>query len=157
MQPTRVGSLQQAGLSLPMAIQPFHLAITVDDLAAAEQFYAHRLGCPMGRRSKCWIDFDLYGHQLVCHLTDHHTAPALPTNNVDGKQVPVPHFGVVLQWAEWEQLAQRLRAANVTFIIEPCVRFAGEVGEQATMFFADPAGNMLEFKAMRHPDQLFAV
>lgn len=157
MQSARVGSLQQAGLSLPMAIQPFHLAITVDDLVAAEQFYARQLGCPMGRRSERWIDFDLYGHQLVCHLTDRHTVPALPTNNVDGKQVPVPHFGVVLQWAEWERLAQRLREANVGFIIEPCVRFTGEVGEQATMFFADPAGNMLEFKAMRHPDQLFAV
>lgn len=140
-----------------MPIQPFHLAITVDDLVAAENFYAKLLGCSIGRRSDCWIDFNLYGHQLVCHLTNQHTAPDLPANNVDGKQVPVPHFGVVLAWTEWEILAARLTAANMRFIIEPTVRFAGQIGEQATMFFPDPAGNMLEFKAMRDPEQLFAV
>jgi uncharacterized protein len=140
-----------------MSLQPFHLAITVNDLVAAEDFYAKLLGCPLGRRSDCWIDFNLYGHQLVCHLTDQHTAPELPANSVDGKQVPVPHFGVVLTWTEWEILAARLMAANIRFIIEPTVRFAGQIGEQATMFFPDPAGNMLEFKAMRHPEQLFAA
>jgi extradiol dioxygenase family protein len=140
-----------------MPIQPFHLAVTVDDLIAAEGFYARLLGCPIGRRSDCWIDFNLYGHQLVCHLTSRHVAPELPANSVDDKQVPVPHFGVVLSWTDWEALAARLHAADVKFIIDPAVRFAGQVGEQATMFFADPAGNMLEFKAMRHPEQLFAV
>jgi extradiol dioxygenase family protein len=140
-----------------MSFQPFHLAITVNDLVAAEDFYAKLLGCPMGRRSDGWIDFNLYGHQLVCHLTDQHTAPELPANSVDGQQVPVPHFGVVLTWAEWEVLAARLMAAKIRFIIEPTVRFAGQIGEQATMFFPDPAGNMLEFKAMRDPEQLFAV
>ncbi len=140
-----------------MPFQPFHLAITVNDLVAAEDFYAKLLGCPMGRRSDCWIDFNLYGHQLVCHLSDQHTAPELPANSVDGQQVPVPHFGVVLTWTEWEILAARLMAANIRFIIEPTVRFAGQIGEQATMFFPDPAGNMLEFKAMRDPEQLFAV
>jgi uncharacterized protein len=140
-----------------MSQHPFHLAITVNDLVAAENFYGKVLGCTMGRRSDCWIDFNLYGHQLVCHLAECHVAPELPANNVDGKQVPVPHFGVVLGWSEWEALAARLKAANICFIIEPTVRFAGQIGEQATMFFADPAGNMLEFKAMRDPDQLFAV
>jgi extradiol dioxygenase family protein len=140
-----------------MPIQPFHLAITVDDLVAAEAFYAGLLGCSMGRRSDCWIDFDLYGHQLVCHATERQIVPDLPANSVDGKQVPVPHFGVVLTWQDWEQLADRLQAAKIRFIIEPCIRFQGQVGEQATMFFADPAGNMLEFKAFRDPGQLFAV
>jgi len=140
-----------------MSNHPFHLAITVNDLVAAENFYGKVLGCAMGRRSDCWIDFNLYGHQLVCHLTDGHVAKELPANYVDGKQVPVPHFGVVLDWNEWDTLAARLQSANVRFIIEPTVRFAGLIGEQATMFFADPAGNMLEFKAMRDPDQLFAT
>jgi extradiol dioxygenase family protein len=140
-----------------MSQHPFHLAITVNDLVAAETFYGKVLGCAMGRRSDCWIDFNLYGHQLVCHLTEPHVAQELPANNVDGHQVPVPHFGVVLGWSEWEALAARLEAANIRFIIEPTVRFAGQIGEQATMFFADPAGNMLEFKAMRDPEQLFAA
>jgi extradiol dioxygenase family protein len=140
-----------------MSNHPFHLAITVNDLVAAENFYGEILGCARGRRSDCWIDFNLYGHQLVCHLTEGHVAQELPANSVDGKQVPVPHFGVVLGWSEWEALAARLRAANMRFIIEPTVRFTGQIGEQATMFFADPAGNMLEFKAMRDPDQLFAA
>jgi extradiol dioxygenase family protein len=140
-----------------MSHHPFHLAITVNDLVAAENFYGKVLGCAMGRRADCWIDFNLYGHQLVCHLTELHIAQELPGNHVDGKQVPVPHFGVVLDWSEWETLAARLEAKNIRFIIEPTVRFAGQIGEQATMFFADPAGNMLEFKAMRDPDQLFAT
>ena len=140
-----------------MSNHPFHLAITVNDLDAAEKFYGIVLGCAMGRRSDCWIDFNLYGHQLVCHLTKYPVAQELPANNVDGEQVPVPHFGVVLDWSEWETLAARLEAANIRFIIKPTVRFVGQIGEQATMFFADPAGNMLEFKAMRDPDQLFAA
>jgi extradiol dioxygenase family protein len=138
-------------------LQPFHLAIPVNDLAAAEQFYTRILGCRIGRRSDNWIDFDLYGHQLVCHLTQQAAVPDLPSNVVDGEHVPVPHFGVVLAWPDWEALARHLRSCDIKFIIEPTVRFAGKPGEQGTLFFADPAGNRLEFKAFRDPQQLFAV
>ena len=136
-------------------LQPFHLAIKVDDLVAARAFYGDLLGCAEGRSADTWVDFDLYGHQLVCHLAPgagqdvHH-------NPVDGDQVPVPHFGVVLGMADWEALAQRLQAAGVKFVIEPHVRFRGEPGEQATLFFLDPAGNALEFKAFADLGQLFA-
>jgi extradiol dioxygenase family protein len=135
-------------------LAPFHLAFPVDDLAAARQFYGGRLGCPEGRSSHEWVDFDLYGHQIVAHLAprkgpDHH-------NPVDGHEVPVPHFGVVLDWDDFHALAGRLRAQGVRFVIEPYVRFAGQVGEQATMFFRDPAGNALEFKSFRDRSQLFA-
>ena len=139
-----------------MALSPFHLAISVHDLDEARRFYGDVLGCPEGRSSGHWIDFNLNGHQLVCHETG--LAPVeLPTNPVDGEAVPVPHFGVVLAWHDWELLAERLRSAGVVFIINPTVRFLGQPGEQATMFFADPSGNMLEFKAMRDPERLFAV
>lgn len=132
----------------------FHLAFPVDDLAAARRFYGELLGCPEGRSSERWVDFDLAGHQIVAHLVDRAAAPA--TSDVDGDRVPARHFGLVLEWDAWHALADRLRAAQVRFRIEPRVRFEGQVGEQATMFFDDPAGNCLEFKAFRDPSQLFA-
>jgi len=139
------------------ALDPFHLAVPVDDLDAARAFYAGVLGCAEGRSAPTWIDFDLYGHQLVVHLDDSRgTRRAHHTNAVDGHDVPVPHFGVVLDWARWEALAARLRERGVTFGIEPHVRFKGQVGEQATMFFRDPAGNALEFKAFKDRSSLFA-
>ena len=136
-------------------MQPFHLAFVVNDLDAARRFYGDTLGCPEGRSAPTWVDFDLFGHQLVAHL---HEGPraADVTNPVDAHDVPVPHFGVVLTWAQFEAFAQRLREHEVQFVIEPTVRFVGEVGEQATMFFRDPAGNALEFKAFRDPARLFA-
>jgi extradiol dioxygenase family protein len=139
-----------------MSLQPFHLAVPVDDLAAARRFYGELLGCPEGRSSAHWVDFDLFGHQLVAHLdADGHTRTPL-YNPVDGKDVPVPHFGVVLEWGAWHTLAERLKQAGVQFGIEPGIRFQGQVGEQATMFFQDPSGNALEFKAFRDPSRLFA-
>src|SRR6185436_11178372 len=125
--------------------QPFHLAFPVHDLVAARAFYGGLLGCPEGRSSDAWIDFDLYGHQIVAHLSPE--AGAAIHNPVDGHDVPVPHFGVVLEWEAFHALAERLRERSVEFVIEPYVRFAGQVGEQATMFFRDPSGNALEFKA----------
>jgi extradiol dioxygenase family protein len=139
-----------------MTLRPFHLAIPVDDLAAARAFYGGVLGCPEGRSAATWIDFDLMGHQLVVHQAAHRSAPDAATNAVDGDDVPVPHFGVVLSFQAGEALAARLRAAGVRFGIEPHVRFAGQPGEQATMFFRDPAGNALEFKAFRDLGMLFA-
>ncbi|HQW63805.1 MAG TPA: VOC family protein [Pseudomonadota bacterium] len=135
-------------------LAPFHLAFPVDDLEAARVFYGGILGCPEGRSSAEWIDFDLYGHQIVAHLASGRAPPV--HNPVDGHDVPVPHFGVVLGWGDFERLAERLREAGMRFVIEPCIRFAGLPGEQATMFLLDPAGNALEFKAMRNPDHLFA-
>ena len=134
---------------------PFHLAFPVDDLAAARRFYGDLLGCPEGRSSDRWIDFDLHGHQIVAHLAPD-AAPRRASNPVDGEDVPVPHFGLVLAMDEWKALADRLRAANVEFVIEPTIRFEGQAGEQATMFLLDPAGNALEFKAMADPANLFA-
>jgi extradiol dioxygenase family protein len=134
---------------------PFHLAFPVDDLVAARQFYSGLLGCAEGRSSEHWIDFNFYGHQVVAHLAPEELTAAA-TNLVDGKQVPVRHFGVVLDWSEWHQLAKRLREAAVDFIIEPGIRFEGLPGEQATMFLLDPAGNALEFKSFKDQDQLFA-
>mgnify|MGYP003700292483 CR=1 FL=1 len=136
-------------------LQPFHLAIKVDDLDAARAFYGDLLGCAEGRSADTWVDFDLYGHQLVCHLAPG-AGDGVHHNPVDGDQVPVPHFGVVLSMADWESLAERLRTAGVRFVIEPHVRFRGEPGEQATLFFLDPAGNALEFKAFADIGQLFA-
>ena len=137
------------------SIHPFHLAFPVHDLAAARAFYGGLLRCPEGRSSDEWIDFDLYGHQVVAHLAPGETRRAA-TNAVDGDQVPVRHFGVVLPMDEWQALADRLTAAGVKFVIEPHVRFKGQVGEQATMFFLDPSGNALEFKAFQDISQLFA-
>ena len=133
-------------------IQPFHLAFPVHDLEEARKFYAGLLGCPTGRESKEWIDFDLYGHQIVAHLAPRETAAA--TNKVDGEDVPVRHFGVILEWDQWEKLAERLKG-QVKFIIEPGIRFKGQIGEQATMFFKDPSGNALEFKAFRDMGSIF--
>lgn len=134
---------------------PFHLAFPVHDLAAARGFYGGLLACPEGRSSDAWIDFNLYGHQIVAHLAPGECRPAA-TGEVDGDAVPVRHFGVVLPMAQWQALAGRLAAAGTRFIIEPHVRFQGQVGEQATMFFLDPSGNALEFKAFADLGQLFA-
>src|SRR5690606_27092605 len=135
--------------------QPFHLAFPVHDLSAARAFYGDLLGCPEGRSSKDWVDFNLYGHQIVAHLAPDECGHRA-TSEVDGDAVPVRHFGVVLSSGEWEDLAEQLTAAGTRFVIEPHVRFKGEVGEQATMFFLDPSGNALEFKAFGDPSQLFA-
>lgn len=135
-------------------IPPFHLAFPVHNLADARSFYGILLGCPEGRSSDQWVDFDFYGHQVVAHLAPAEAREA--TNVVDGKDVPVRHFGVILEWEQWQALAERLRRANVRFVIEPGIRFAGQIGEQATMFFLDPSGNALEFKAFREPGRIFA-
>jgi extradiol dioxygenase family protein len=135
-------------------LAPFHLAIPVHDLAAARSFYGSLFGCPEGRSSEEWVDFDFFGHQLVAHLDP--SRPRLHRNEVDGKDVPVPHFGIVLSWDDWHALANRLREEQVRFEIEPGIRFPGQVGEQATMFLFDPSGNALEFKAFKDPSKLFA-
>ncbi len=137
-------------------ITPFHLAFPVDDLQAAREFYGGLLQCPEGRSSDTWIDFDLFGHQIVAHYRESESIDAVHRNPVDGPDVPVPPFGVVLRWDQWQELARRLQEKNVEFVLEPYIRFAGEVGEQATMFFCDPAGNALEFKSFRDMSQLFA-
>lgn len=137
-------------------LTPFHLAFPVDDLGAARRFYGEILGCPEGRSSESWIDFDLYGHQIVAHLSANAKTADPSGNLVDGHSVPVPHFGVVLPTAEWKALSARLREAGVEFVIEPYTRFEGQPGEQSTMFFFDPAGNALEFKSFARPDELFA-
>ena len=137
------------------ACPPFHLAFPVHDLAAARAFYGGLLGCPEGRSAEAWVDFDFFGHQVVAHLAVAETRPTA-ANRVDGKEVPVRHFGVILPWGEWEALAEKLRRAGVRFLIEPGIRFAGQVGEQATMFFLDPSGNALEFKSFRDMSRVFA-
>ena len=142
-----------------MTLSPFHVALQVRDIAEARAFYGGVLGCPEGRSAADWVDFNLYGHQLVCHLN-----PALGRqgrisshyNPVDGHGVPVPHCGVVLSTADWRALAARLERADVEWVIEPCTRFAGQPGEQSTLFILDPSGNALEFKAFADPRQLFA-
>ena len=139
-----------------MTLPPFHLAFPVHDLEAARGFYGGLLGCPEGRSSDAWIDFDFYGHQIVAHLAPD-MAPRALSNAVDGHDVPVPHFGAVLAMEDWRALAERLEAAGTRFVIEPNIRFEGQPGEQATMFFLDPSGNAIEFKAMRDPAKLFAT
>lgn len=136
-------------------MQPFHLAFPVHSLSAARSFYGDLLGCPEGRSSDEWVDFNLYGHQVVAHLAPEEARRA-GTNAVDGDNVPVRHFGVVLDMTQWEALAQKLKQSGQPFIIEPHVRFKGQVGEQATMFFLDPSGNALEFKAFKDMASLFA-
>ena len=138
-----------------MALSPFHLAFPVDDLDAARHFYGTVLGCAEGRSSDTWIDFNFFGHQVVTHLKKGEKQNII-RNAVDGHDVPVPHFGVVLPMEEWHALAERLRGAGVRFVIEPHIRFPGQVGEQATMFFLDPAGNALEFKAFQDIGRMFA-
>jgi len=139
-----------------MALQPFHLAFPVKDLAETRAFYEGLLGCKIGRTSDRWIDFDFWGNQLTAHLTENGDSQA-PTNHVDGKDVPVKHFGAILEMEEWQTLADRLKDNGVNFIIEPYVRFKGEPGEQATMFFLDPSGNAIEFKAFREQAMIFAT
>lgn len=138
-------------MSLPL----FHLAFPVDDIQKARAFYGGLLGCPEGRSAKDWVDFDFYGHQIVAHLAPDEVGHR-STSQVDGHDVPVRHFGTILPMSEWEKLAEKLRRAGTQFVIEPHVRFKGEVGEQATMFFLDPCGNALEFKAFADMSQVFA-
>jgi uncharacterized protein len=139
-----------------MTLRPFHLAFPVHDLAEARRFYGDVMGCAEGRSSDSWIDFDFYGHQIVAHLDASARTVAI-TNPVDGHEVPVPHFGIVLTMPQWQELAARLQAAGTRFGIEPHIRFKGEAGEQATMFFYDPSGNALEFKAFANDEMLFAT
>lgn len=140
-----------------MTIRPFHLAFPVHDLAAARAFYGGVMGCAEGRSSDSWIDFNLFGHQIVTHLDTAMAERKVHHNAVDGHDVPVPHFGVVLERSDWDALAARLQAAGVTFGIAPYVRFAGQAGEQATMFFYDPSGNALEFKSFADDAMIFAT
>ena len=136
-------------------MRPFHLAFPVDDLEKTREFYINILGCREGRSSDRWIDFDMYGHQVVAHLID--KVESVQTNPVDGDDVPASHFGVILELDDWEALADRLKKIDMNFIIEPHIRFKGEAGEQATMFFLDPCGNALEFKAFKNDDMIFAT
>ncbi|MDR9418465.1 VOC family protein [Gracilimonas sp.] len=137
-------------------IQPFHLAFPVKDLDEAYQFYHDLLGCETGRSSDSWIDFNMWGHQVVAHLSPKE-AKESAMNTVDGKGVPVRHFGVILEMDEWKELADKLETEGIDFVIEPYIRFEGEPGEQATMFFLDPSGNALEFKAFANKEQIFAT
>jgi extradiol dioxygenase family protein len=137
-----------------MSVRPFHLAIPVNDLEAARRFYTEVVGCSLGRTSERWIDFDFLGHQVTVHLVEDYTGEA-KTNPVDGDQVPSKHFGVVLTMEDWVAMAERLKLAGTKFLIDPHVRFAGDPGEQATMFFSDPSGNALEFKAFARDSMLF--
>ena len=145
----------QAPTTNPALLSPFHLAFPVHDLALARRFYGELLGCSEGRSSDEWVDFNFYGHQIVAHLAPGETGPA-QRNAVDGHGVPVRHFGIVLPMAEWQALAARLKAQRVEFVIEPYVRFQGQPGEQATMFFLDPSGNAIEVKAFADINKLFA-
>lgn len=137
-------------------ISPFHIAIPVHNLKECRKFYGQILNCKEGRSSELWVDFNLFGHQLVIHYKPKSTSEELHHNPVDGHDVPVPHYGVVLPWEEFENFVDNLKQKKVQFIIEPYIRFKGQPGEQATMFFLDPAGNALEFKAFKNIDQLFA-
>lgn len=136
------------------SLPPFHLAFPVTDLGATRAFYVELLGCRVGREDERWIDFDFFGHQITAHQVDG-LGRANATNLVDGKGVPIPHFGAVLDWDAWHALAERLKQASVAFIIEPHIRFPGQVGEQATMFLDDPSGNHLEFKSFQDPGRIF--
>ena len=137
-------------------LRPFHLAVPVTDLVEARSFYGDLLGCSEGRSAAHWVDFDFFGHQFVCHLDEKGKAGGAINTPVDGDAVPVPHFGVILDMNDWESLSDRLLSADINFVIEPRVRFRGETGEQATMFFKDPSGNALEFKAFGNDSQIFA-
>jgi len=138
-------------------LRPFHLAIPVNDITSNRKFYRDILGCAEGRSSNHWVDFNFFGHQLVIHLKEQNDSDNSNSNPVDGKEVPVPHFGVVLDMSTFSLLSEKIKNHNIPFIIEPYLRFEGEVGEQATMFFKDPSGNALEFKAFKNIDQLFAI
>lgn len=145
----------QAPTTNPAPMSPFHLAFPVHDLSVARKFYGEFLGCPEGRSSDEWVDFNFYGHQIVAHLAPDETGLAR-RNAVDGHGVPVRHFGIVLPMAEWEAAAERLKAKGVEFVVEPYIRFKGQPGEQATMFFLDPSGNAIEMKAFADINMLFA-
>ena len=136
--------------------QPFHFAFFVRDLASTRRFYGHILGCGEGRSTETWVDFDFFGNQISAHTTGTVT-PTQNTGRVEGILVPMPHFGAVLEWKEFEALAGRIRAAGIAFILEPRIRYAGQPGEQATMFLLDPSGNALEFKAFRSPEHVFTA
>jgi len=136
-------------------LRPFHLAVPVRDLAKSRAFYRDILGFEEGRSSDRWVDFNFYGHQFVIHQVEVES-DSTSRNPVDGHEVPVPHFGVVLEWSDWEKLSEKLKSHSIDFVIEPYVRFEGQVGEQATMFFLDPSGNALEFKAFKNDTQIFA-
>lgn len=146
-------SIQKNSYSEDMALHPFHLAIPVSNLEETKAFYVDLLGCTLGRETEKWVDINVFGHQLSAHLKPEEVA-VITANNVDGKNVPVRHFGVILPWDEWHILAEKLKG-KVEFIIEPYIRFRGEIGEQATMFFLDPSFNALEFKSFKDPSQLF--
>lgn len=135
--------------------RPFHLALPVTDLDETRRFYTETLGCPTGREDARWVDLDFFGHQLVLHLVDAEDHPSAATNPVDGHQVPAGHFGPILEWGDWEALAERLKQRSVPFVIEPYLRFEGRAGEQGTFFVRDPSGNHLEFKAFRDIGMLF--
>jgi len=135
-------------------IQPFHLAMPVNDLQKTREFYGQTLGLSEGRSNEHWIDWNFFGHQFVTHLNQNHQAQKI-VNQVDEHGVPVPHFGIVLKWDEWHEFAERLKQNSIKFVIEPYIRFRGKTGEQATMFFCDPSGNALEFKAFKDISQLF--
>jgi extradiol dioxygenase family protein len=138
-----------------MSSPRFHLAFPVHDLASTRQFYVDLLGCRIGRESRSWIDFDFFGHQITAHLSPQEARTAT-ANPVDGDDVPVQHFGVILDWNAWHALAEKLQQANAVFVIQPHIRFKGEVGEQATMFIRDPSGNALEFKSFQDMSRVFA-
>ena len=137
-----------------MSLRPFHLAIPVKDLETTRAFYVDVLGCKVGRRAADWLDLDVFGHQVTANL-DAEAIDEAHTNPVDGQNVPTRHFGVILEWGEWEAMCERLKGAGVRFVIGPYIRFRGQVGEQATMFFQDPSGNVLEFKAFRNDSEIF--
>lgn len=139
-----------------MTLTPFHVAIPVHDVQLARKFYRDVLQCEEGRSAEHWVDFNLYGHQFVIHYKPKSEVESAHHNAVDGHDVPVPHYGVVLPWDEWEKLSNRLISLNIKFVIDPYIRFKGQVGEQATMFFLDPCGNALEFKAFKDMSQIFA-
>ncbi len=136
------------------SLAPFHLAIPVNNLEEAKNFYGEILNCTEGRSSDKWIDYNFFGHQLVIHLDQSNKKKSF--NYVDGENVPIPHFGVVLEWNNWNMLKEQLENTSIQFIIKPYIRFLGKIGEQATMFFLDPSGNALEFKSFKNMDQLFA-
>lgn len=138
-------------------ISPFHLAAPIRDIEETRAFYTTVMGCKVGREAKSWIDLDFFGHQVSFHVKPEGLGGPEPTNPVDGKEVPVRHFGVILPWQDWQDLSKRLIAAKTDFVIDPYIRFKGETGEQATMFFKDPNGHALEFKSFKDPSQLFAA
>ena len=134
-----------------MNLRPFHLAIPVSNIAEAKEFYGDKLGFAEGRSDDHWIDYDFFGHQLVCHIGESSSF----SNDVDGKEVPIPHFGIVLEWNDFDNFSEKVRSNGINFIIEPYIRFKGLPGEQKTMFFKDPFGNALEFKSFKQDSQIF--